>query len=377
MAVLSSNRDVAFYQQLLTGNLDKGVRNFADILGAPQSAADFFANASGLQVVYGNARNAPLLQEVISQFNYDSTALAKYAALLLGLNPADYEDAAALFSDETAAGLLPSNQRAARLLLNNAVTNALLQSDYPDLYQALRQTAINATFGDNTWDDIADAASTISANGYNAAEVQSTFGWNLGDTKAFVAGGVSYTLRILDFNHDNKSDGSGTAGISLELAPVCWGANTDARIGMEATNINTNGWQGSRMRTQTLPSYLALLPMDLQAAIKPVNKPTSSGGSSGQTLQTTSDKLWLLSQVEVDGTNSYSLVGEGTQYAYWAANNTNAARIKQQPAGTNYYWWTRSPGASGATTFVYFINNGSVSTSNATTAYAVSFGLCI
>ena len=84
-----------------------------------------------------------------------------------------------------------------------------------------------------------------------------------------------------------------------------------------------------------------------------------------------SDKLFLLSEAEVFGVKKYAPALEGTQYEYWANNNTATARIKYQGEGgtTACKWWLRSPFSGNSKDFLY------VDTSGANSRYAtgVSF----
>ncbi|MFA6667854.1 MAG: DUF6273 domain-containing protein, partial [Bacilli bacterium] len=85
-------------------------------------------------------------------------------------------------------------------------------------------------------------------------------------------------------------------------------------------------------------------------------------------------KLFLLSEAEVFGVKTKAAALEGTQYEYWANNNTATARIKYLGEGgtTANYWWLRSPSSSGSSRFCRVSNDGSVNFSNASYDYGVS-----
>ena len=232
----------------------------------------------------------------------------------------------------------------------------------------------NKMFNSNTWAQITAVSNYIEANNLTAAQVATTFGWNIGDIKAVTMSGTNYNLRIIGFNHDNKTSG-GKAGITLDMQHS-YGTATSARRYMNSSETNNGGWNSSYMRQTVMPELKALLPSDLQNAIKPVNKLTSQGNNVS-TISTTSDGLFLLSEIEIFGATTYSFAGEGSQYAWYSSNNTNANRIKQQPSGTNYFWWERSP-FSGNTTYFCGVNGGGGASGNgASNANGVSFGLCV
>ena len=125
------------------------------------------------------------------------------------------------------------------------------------------------------------------------------------------------------------------------------------------------------MRSTSLPAILALMPSEVRAGIKEVNKLTSAGSQSS-TINTTADKLFLLSEVEVFGSITYSESGEGTQYAYYAAGNS---KVKNYD-GSAYTWWERSPYGSSSTGFCLVDSYGTAYYYLASAAYGVAFGFC-
>ena len=63
------------------------------------------------------------------------------------------------------------------------------------------------------------------------------------------------------------------------------------------------------------------MPSEVQNGIKQVKKLTSAGNKSS-TINSTDDKLFLLSEIEIFGTTSNSFAGEGKQYDYYKAGNS-------------------------------------------------------
>ena len=108
----------------------------------------------------------------------------------------------------------------------------------------------------------------------------------------------------------------------------------------------------------------------------------ASAGETSMTIKTSADKLFLFSQVEIDGTTSATYKDEGTQYEYWRTvkNGTVAAdRIKKlsNGGGSANNWWLRAPSVSNTTAFRYIYSTGSVNSNGASVTYGVSFGFCI
>ena len=62
--------------------------------------------------------------------------------------------------------------------------------------------------------------------------------------------------------------------------------------------------------------FLSYLPSELQSVIKQVDK-KATAGSMSTSITSSADKLWLLSEVEVDGTTTAVYADEGEQYEYW------------------------------------------------------------
>ena len=125
------------------------------------------------------------------------------------------------------------------------------------------------------------------------------------------------------------------------------------------------------MRSTHLPAILALMPTEVQNGIREVNKMTSAGSQSA-TINTTADKLFLLSEIEIFGSVSYSKSGEGTQYDYYKAGNSKVKNYN----GSAYHWWERSPRGSNSTCFCYVYSGGNAVYDSASIAIGVAFGFC-
>lgn len=176
-------------------------------------------------------------------------------------------------------------------------------------------------------------------------------------------------LEIADFNHDDLNSG-GKAPISF-IVKNCL-LFTGTRY-MNSSNTNVGGWNNSYMRGTVMAEILAQLPDDLVAVIKQVKKYTTAGNQQ-TTIQTTVDKLWLPSCIEVGTiTSGAGYVNEGSQYPIFTDNNS---RIKMYN-GSASNWWLRSPYAGIAPAFYSVHSDGSNNDYNANTARGVVFGLCI
>lgn len=190
--------------------------------------------------------------------------------------------------------------------------------------------------------------------------------FKVGDSKTVNIGGTNYEVQIIGFNHDDKVSG-GKAAYSFQLVD-CLNQTQQ----MNTSNTNTGGWNGSAMRGR-MSTYKSQLPAALRNVIKTVKKKSGTGGGSSSGTQQTNDDLFLLSEIEIFGTTTYSVAGEGTQYEWYKAGNSRIKKVNGSANG----WWERSPG-SGYTSYFCIVNSsGSASNDIATSSNGVSFGFCV
>ena len=201
--------------------------------------------------------------------------------------------------------------------------------------------------------------------------------YSVGDTKDItLSTGETITVAIMGFDHDDLSDGSGKAPITVAMENLL-----ATKYRMNATATNEGGWDDCEMRTSTMATLLTQLPSDLQSVIKQVNKKATEGGTS-TSIRTSSDKLWLLAEVEVDGTTKAGYVDEGEQYEYWKTvkdGTVRADRIKylSNGSGSANGWWLRSPSIPFTTNFRPISTQGGLDSNDANYNYGVCFGFCI
>lgn len=213
----------------------------------------------------------------------------------------------------------------------------------------------DAIFANNSWEAIIAAC--------HSGSVPST--WAVGDSKAMTINGTSYQIDIIGKNHDTYTAG-GTAPLTFQMHD-CYGT----KYQMNSSNTNSGGWTSCAMRSTHLPAILALMPSEVQAGIKEVNKLTSAGSQSS-TINTTADKLFLLSEIEIFGSTTYSKSGEGSQYAYYSAGNSKVKKFSGSADG----WLERSPFGSDSTYFCSVYSNGNAVYGYASVSYGVAFAFC-
>ena len=236
----------------------------------------------------------------------------------------------------------------------NGETSNTKSVTFTDRY-ALTLRFLKDNFADNDWASIIEAC--------HSGSVPST--WVVGNSKTMTINGTSYQVDIIGKNHDTYANG-GKAPLTFQLHD-CYGT----KYAMNSSNTNNGGWTSCAMRQTHLPAILSQMPTEVQNGIREVNKLTSAGSQSS-TINTTADKLFLLSEIEIFGSVSYSKSGEGTQYDYYKAGNSKVKNYN----GSAYFWWERSPRGSGSTRFCYVISGGDAFYDSASYAYGVAFGFC-
>ena len=178
---------------------------------------------------------------------------------------------------------------------------------------------IDPVFGNNSWAAIIKAC--------QEKQVPNT--WNVGDRCNMTINNSTYAIDIIGKNHDDYADGSGKAPLTFQMHTTY-----ATQYKMNGAASNSCGWVNCLVRTSNaFPTLRKVMPAEVVAAMKAVTKKTSAGNASSA-IDTTEDTLFLLSEIEVQGTRTFSYAGEGTQYEYY---KTAANREKDRA------WYLRSP----------------------------------
>ena len=222
----------------------------------------------------------------------------------------------------------------------------------PALWQ---RKQIDPVFANNSWEEIIAAC--------KSGRVPDS--WAVGDSKTMTINGSDYQIDIIGKNHDTYASG-GKAPLTFQMHD-CYAT----AYAMNSSDTNVGGWTSCAMRSTHLPAILALMPSEVQAGIKEVNKLTSAGSKSSA-INTTADKLFLLSEIEIFGSVSHSKSGEGTQYDYYKAGNS---KVKKYNGGV-HYWWERSPKGGNSEGFCGVNIDGFADYNYASFARGVAFGFC-
>ncbi|MBP3893807.1 MAG: hypothetical protein J6D34_07200 [Atopobiaceae bacterium] len=158
-----------------------------------------------------------------------------------------------------------------------------------------------------TWEELGALARAISNASTDEQGLQIAAAYHLCDAngkldgsqaKRFtMADGTEAWAQIMGFRHDEKSDGSGLAGISF-ITKDCV-----AQHYVNEEDNNIGGWEGSAMRAWLGQEVFPALPEDLRSQIVAVDKLTNNVGRTDYTscISKTSDAVWLVSMEEIVG----------------------------------------------------------------------------
>lgn len=224
-------------------------------------------------------------------------------------------------------------------------TTPIGDASSPIYYNGTSFVEITPTFEKSDWESIANVCNLGYAQKY----------FNVGDEKTItLTNNEEITLVVMGFNHDELSDGSGKANITIGmknlLADKLIMYSEDKNIGLSNTD----------MYKTHLPNLFNKLPIALKKIIKLVNKKAIYGGS-GMVVSAQSN-LFLYSAAEIysekalniatiDGTPLSSYKQEGTQYEYFKnligdalPFDENVALLKylNNGIGDTDVWWLRT-----------------------------------
>ena len=222
------------------------------------------------------------------------------------------------------------------------------------------------------------------AYGYNGKEIK--LSWN--EIAAKAAAGDFTGLNIGDYKDITLTTGE---SVRMELAGIDtyfgYQSKNNHRLhfisrdclattyAMNSTNTNTGGFPASALKTTLNTTIFNTLPADLRAVIKADKRLCSTKGSWA--LQE-DQKLWLPSEVEVWGRNTWSEVGYGNgcgvQFPIFTGSIQHICKGRgkgKAERGSRSSWWCDSPRASNTANFCSVTDSGRASNYNASTALAV------
>ena len=275
---------------------------------------------------------------------------------------------------------------------------------YPDSGMALSSVSVAIpvydgsiyipTFNEASWSYIKSATVSGKASSY----------WKVGDRKKVVLNGTvgnksfSNTTTycyILGFDH-NKSVESGGAHalhIGFGASALSGGAyiaycdskhndfvSTTGYFSMNSSSTNSGGWNSCYMKSTICPAFKNALPSDLRNNIRAVTKWQNNGNST--TGQSSSNEIWLLSEMEIFGGQTYSgYTANQLQYDFYKGTSSWSAAptIKYKDTSTSEVvrWWERSAYSSDPQSFCYVNSYGISDYNTARSSFGFAPCLCL
>lgn len=269
---------------------------------------------------------------------------------------------------------------------------------------------INTTLNNNSWDVIS----------YVSSQNQGANYWAIGDAKQIVINGTVGTVDfnnystwtyIIGFNHNSTLEGTGITFGTFKTA-LSGGTNiclvdshyNDFSAGGQkwfnmnhSSNTNSGGWRGCDLRYDVLGStntnngdatstcatspvsgtFMAALPSDLRAVMKPMNIYTDNTGGGSNTasyVTKTVDYLPLLAEFEIFGTRNYANSAEQNyqaQYQYYK-NGNSKVKYRHSATSSTAAWWERSPYYTNSDNFCNVYTYGNTNYSSAWYSYGLA-----
>jgi hypothetical protein len=235
--------------------------------------------------------------------------------------------------------------------------------DYQDGVCTICENEVTS-FSKDSFEDIYEACVQGLANEY----------FNVGDTRTITLGALSgasnspdeqeATIVIADIAEDGQS-----------ITCIFTSYDTLAPEKVINETYNDGDWGNMSIRTwlngEDDGDFYNALPNDLKSSIK--THSSSYASHSAQSVSYSNDKVWLLSEKEVFGsqTDENSVAANiETQLDYFTQDDISTIRYLQGTSGTSIYWWLRSSRYSASNSYNGGINTkGQIANSYTSTRY--------
>ena len=219
----------------------------------------------------------------------------------------------------------------------------------------------------------AEIGAMIDAAHAGVIDLQQDGGWAVGDVRTIVV--------------DSFTDGAGTthAQQSIDIVITSFdeymscgnvmqfdfrdALSNGIRINSESTTVG--GYGGSEMKTTTLPSLVNAMPSWMKNRMIEFSVLVGSGYSSFTLETVTGNKLALRSEIEIFGSSTRSVTGEGALLDYYTSSDNIKKRMGHSGSVADY-WWLRSPRKMGDSEFVCVRNGSSVYSNGARAVQGVA-----
>lgn len=216
---------------------------------------------------------------------------------------------------------------------------------------------VRAAVDDYSWEELSDISRLISSAGSDEDALLVARQYNLCNddgtldgtqVKYITLGGdLTVAMQVAGFNHDERADGSGMAGITFISN------NAIGLRPMNSSGSTAGGWRDSELRSWMNSDLPGFLPEDAASAIVPVVKYTNAVGETTDpsSVVATVDTLWIPSYSEMGGYMDIAddehddvYNAEGAQYQLFSDLGVRWDTPNEILAfGGIEFWWERTP----------------------------------
>jgi hypothetical protein len=249
------------------------------------------------------------------------------------------------------------------IIVATVSTDGVVQKDLIQMCktnQVLGLPNEGTTFADMTWEDIVFVSENNRARDY----------FNVGDVKSVEISGANYNVAIYDFDHDDKADGTGKAGLTIGLVNCL-----KTPYAMNNNDTNVGGWKSCELRKTLRDTIYYTLPEELRNGIKNVSKLSGTGGGNTN-VSTGTDNLFLFSFAEI-GVSGNAPSGEGTKYELFTDVSFRNKKLGDD-GSSGARWFTRSPYTGNSSYFCDISSSsGTPGQQHANYSGGICFGFCI
>ena len=207
-----------------------------------------------------------------------------------------------------------------------------------------KRISILPVLKDNSWEQISVASQSGIAQNI----------WKIGDEIDVELTGLlneTITLQIWDFNHFQKTDKSGNAGILFGAKNLL-----KDKKQMNSSKTALGGWNDSEMRKVVMNNIYNSMPTDLKKNIKEVITEANEGEPNSAKPKTCNDRVFIPGNTEI-GSSWQNADGIQKKIPIFT-DNTSRLKKLNDGSGTSWSWWTRSPTREGGGYFCAVERNG-------------------
>ena len=206
---------------------------------------------------------------------------------------------------------------------------------------------IKPILSDNTWEEVI----------YTSENNCIPDTWKIGDEIDLKLNGYFnevVTLQIWDFNHYDKSDGSGKAGICFGMKHLMKNVQQ-----MNPFYFNTGGWNNSCMRNTVMNNIYNSIPKYIRSHIKEVNTYANNDSKDESKGLLSTDKVFIPGLSEIDNEwEDQNKTETGQTLISIFKDKKNRIKRLRNGSGSIECWWTRSPGYYYYSDFCLFLTDG-------------------